>query len=75
MFGSIAFFLFAEDDDLAMPEVPADETVTDLIVASEEKPRDSRVDPESSPYMISLLFHLFVFLCRHLLTCFLFSCQ
>ena len=46
-----------------MPEVPADEAVTDQIVASEEAPRDSGVDPESSLGMISLppFFHLFVF--------------
>ncbi|XXG53638.1 hypothetical protein AAC387_Pa03g1703 [Persea americana] len=39
----------AEDDDMMMPEVPADEAVTDPIVASEEEPRDSKVDPESPP--------------------------
>ncbi|XXG53338.1 hypothetical protein AAC387_Pa03g1441 [Persea americana] len=38
-----------EDDGLMMPEVPTDEAVTDLIVASEEEPRDSEVDPESPP--------------------------
>ncbi|XXG59346.1 hypothetical protein AAC387_Pa04g1448 [Persea americana] len=38
-----------EDDGLMMPEVPADEAVTDSIVASEEEPRDSEVDPESPP--------------------------
>ena len=42
-----------------MPEVSADEAVTDPIVASEEKPRDSEVDPESPPGMI---FSLFLFL-------------
>ena len=49
-----------------MPEVPADEEVTDPIVASEEEPRDSEVDLESPPGMIS--FFIFVFLYRHLLT-------
>ena len=34
-----------------MPEVPTDEAVTDPIVASEEEPRDSEVDPESPPGM------------------------
>ncbi|KAJ8635700.1 hypothetical protein MRB53_009967 [Persea americana] len=38
-----------EDDGLMMPKVPADEAVTDPIAASEEKPRDSEVDPESPP--------------------------
>ncbi|KAJ8627662.1 hypothetical protein MRB53_020969 [Persea americana] len=38
-----------EDDDLMMPEVPADEEVTDPIVASEEEPRDSEVDTDSPP--------------------------
>ncbi|XXG82567.1 hypothetical protein AAC387_Pa10g0487 [Persea americana] len=32
-----------------MPEVPTDEAVTDPIMASEEEPRDSEVDPESPP--------------------------
>ncbi|KAJ8640096.1 hypothetical protein MRB53_016790 [Persea americana] len=32
-----------------IPEVPADEAVTDQIVASEEEPRDSEIDPESPP--------------------------
>ncbi|XXG41987.1 hypothetical protein AAC387_Pa01g2346 [Persea americana] len=36
-----------EDDGLMMLEVPADEAVTDPIVASEEELRDSEVDPES----------------------------
>ena len=54
-----------------MPEVPTDEAVTDPIVASEEEPRDSEVDPESPPGMTSfLLFFFFVFLYRHLLTYF-----
>ena len=54
-----------------MPEVPADEVVTDPIAASEEEPRDSEVDPESPPGMTSfLLFFFFVFLYRHLLTYF-----
>ena len=44
-----------------MPEVPTDEAVTDPIVASEEEPRDSEVDPESPPGMTSFL--LFSFLC------------
>ncbi|XXG73209.1 hypothetical protein AAC387_Pa07g2168 [Persea americana] len=38
-----------EDDGLMMPEVPADEAVTDPIVASKEELRDSEVDPESPP--------------------------
>ncbi|KAJ8649284.1 hypothetical protein MRB53_002307 [Persea americana] len=38
-----------EDDGLMMPEVPTDEAVTDPIVASEEEPKDSEVDPESPP--------------------------
>ena len=46
----------AEDDDLMMPEVPADEAVTDPIVASEEEFRDSEVDPESPPGMIFFFF-------------------
>ncbi|XXG88126.1 hypothetical protein AAC387_Pa12g0380 [Persea americana] len=37
-----------EDDDLVTPKAPADEAVTDPIVASEEEPRDSGVVPESS---------------------------
>ncbi|XXG82677.1 hypothetical protein AAC387_Pa10g0577 [Persea americana] len=37
------------DDGLMMPEVPADEVVTDPIVAFEEEPRDSEVGPESPP--------------------------
>ena len=49
-----------------MPKVPADEAVTDPIVASEEEPRDSEIDPESPHGMIS--FFLFIFLYRHLLT-------
>ena len=55
-----------------MLEVPADEAVTDPIVASEEEPRDSEVDPESPPGMTSFLSSLFLY--RHLLTyifCFL----
>ena len=55
LFCSTAFFLLAEDDDLMMPKVPADEAVTDPIAASEEKPRDSEVDPESPPGMTSFL--------------------
>ena len=39
-----------------MPEVPTDEAVTDPIVASEEEPRDSEVDPESPPGMIFFFF-------------------
>mgnify|MGYP001762910281 CR=1 FL=1 len=54
----------AEDDGLMMPEVPADEAVTDPIVASEEEPRDSEVDPESPPGMIFFFFFFY----RHLLT-------
>ncbi|KAJ8620219.1 hypothetical protein MRB53_028748 [Persea americana] len=38
-----------EDDDLMMPEVPADEAVTDPVMASEEEPIDSKVDPKSPP--------------------------
>ena len=49
----------AEDDGLMMPEVPTDEAVTDPIVASEEEPRDSEVDPESPPGMTSFLFFSF----------------
>ena len=57
----LSFFL-AEDDDLVMPEIPADEAVMDLVVAFEEEPRDSGVDPGSSPGMISLpLFFTFLF--------------
>ena len=45
-----------------MPEVPADEAVTDPIMAFEEEPRDSEVDPESPPGMTSfLLFFSFCF--------------
>ena len=51
----------AEDDDLVMPEVPANEAVMDPVVALEEEPRDSGVDPESSPSMISLPFLPFCF--------------
>ena len=59
----------AEDDGLMMPEVPTDEVVTDPIVASEEEPRDSEVDPESPPGMVFFSFSLFFFfLYRHLLT-------
>ena len=43
-----------------MPEVPTDEAVTDPIVASEEEPRDSEVDPKSPPGMI-ILFLLLLF--------------
>ena len=49
----------AEDDGSMMPKVPTDEAVTDPIVASEEEPRDSEVDPESPPSMTS--FFLFSF--------------
>ena len=68
LFLSTAFFLLAEDDGLMMLDVPADEAVTDPIVASEEEPRDSKVDPESPPGMAS--FFLFVFLYHPLLTYF-----
>ena len=44
-----------------IPEVLANEAVTDPIVAFEEGPRDSGVDPESSPGMISLPFLPFCF--------------
>ena len=50
-----------------MPEASTDEAVTDPIVASEEEPRDSEVDPESPPGMIFFSFS-FLFLYRHLLT-------
>lgn len=43
-----------------MPEVLADEAVTDPIVAFEEEPRDSEVDPESPPGMISFFFFFFL---------------
>ena len=49
----------AEDDGLMMPEVPTDEAVTDPIVASEEEPRDSEIDPESPPGVI-LFIYLFL---------------
>ena len=49
-----------------MPEVPTDEAVTDPIVAFEEEPRDSEVDPESPPGMTSFFSSLFLY--RHLLT-------
>ena len=49
----------AEDDGLMMPEVPTDEAMTDPIVASEEEPRDSEVDPESPPGISSLLLFFF----------------
>ena len=59
-----------------MPEVSADEAVTDPVVAFDEEPRDSGVDPESSPGMISLPFlPFFVFLCCHSLTHSWFPCQ
>ena len=51
----------AKDDGLMMPGVPADEAVTDPIVASEEEPRDSEVDPESPPGMTSFLSFFFLF--------------
>ena len=60
VFDLLLFFLLAEDNDLMMPEVPADEAVTDPIVASGEEPRDSEVDPESPPGMI-FFFFFFVF--------------
>ena len=50
-----------------MPEVPTDEAVTDPIVASEEEPKDSEIDPESPPGVIFFSFS-FSFLYRHLLT-------
>ena len=59
----------AEDDDLVMPEVPADAAVTDPVAASVEEPRDSGVDPDSSPGITSFLFLYFAsFFCCHLLT-------
>ena len=64
MFRSTAFFLLVEDDGLMMPEVPTDKAVTDPIVASEEEPRDSEVDPVSPPGMIfSSLFFFFIATC------------
>ena len=77
LFWSTAFFLLLEDDNLVIPEVPTNEAVTDLVVAFEEEPRDSGVDPESSPGMISLPFFL-TFLFFFAATCwytFLFFCQ
>ncbi|XXG85704.1 hypothetical protein AAC387_Pa11g0738 [Persea americana] len=38
-----------KDDDSMMPKVPADEAVTDPVVASEEELRDSEIQPESPP--------------------------
>ena len=72
-FDPLLSFFLAEDDDLMTPELPADESVTDLIAASEEEPRDSGVVLEPSPGMI--FFSFFVFLYCHLLTyfCFLVS--
>ena len=58
----------AEDDDLMMPEVSADEGVTDPNAASEEEPRDSEIDQESPPGMTSFFSSLFLY--RHLLTYF-----
>ena len=56
-----------------MPKVPADEAVTDPIVASKEELRDSEVDPESplgmTSFLLLLFFSLF-FLYRRLLTYF-----
>ena len=49
----------AEDDGLMMPEVSADEAVTDPMVASEEELRDSEVDPESPSGMTSCFFLFF----------------
>ncbi|KAJ8619969.1 hypothetical protein MRB53_028498 [Persea americana] len=37
----------SRDDDLMMLEAPVDEAVTDPIMAFEEEPKDSEVDPES----------------------------
>ena len=48
-----------------MPEVPADEAVTDPIVASEEEPKDSEVDPKSPLGMTSFFSSLFLY--SHLL--------
>ena len=39
-----------------MLEVPADATVTDPVAASVEEPRDSGVDPDSSPGITSFFF-------------------
>ena len=55
----------AVDDDLLIPEVPADEAMTDPIEASEEEPRDFGVVPEPSHGMISFAFppFLYAFIC------------
>ena len=57
----LSFFL-AGDDDLMTPEVPADEAVTDPIVASEEESWDSGVAPESLHGIIFFAFSPFCFL-------------
>ena len=56
---SFLFFL-AEEEDLAMPEVPADEAVADPVVAPEEEPRDFGVIPESPNGMTSFDFFFFL---------------
>ncbi|XXG62736.1 hypothetical protein AAC387_Pa05g1049 [Persea americana] len=38
-----------EDDGLVMPKVSANEAVMNMVMASEEEPRESEVDPESPP--------------------------
>jgi len=42
-----------------MPAVPVDEAVTDPVAASVEEPRDSGVDPDSSPGITSFFFFFF----------------
>ena len=45
---------------MMMPEVPADEAVTDPVVVSEEELRDSRMTPESPIGMIFLSLFFFI---------------
>ena len=74
-FDPLLSFFLAEDDDLVTPEVPTDEAVTDLVMASEEGPRDSGVDPGSSPGMIFFAFSPFCIPLPPLADIFLFSSQ
>ena len=75
-FDPVLSFFLAEDNDLVIPEVPSNEAMMDPIVAFEEEPMDSGVVTEPSPSMISFFFFsFFIFLCSHLLTYLLFSCQ
>ena len=55
----LRFLFLAEDDDLAMPEVPVDEVTTDPAVAPEEEPRDSEMLPESPIGITSFDFFFF----------------